>query len=101
MQPPIRMPRPQRNNKKSLILRDTHYTWIILNRVTFNELNVELSASVNGQVLLAQLPRVVNDAMVTGAIEFGRANGWQPQLAGRPFRCKYARKSFEIMPESP
>jgi hypothetical protein len=89
------MPRPQRNNKKSLNHRDTHYQWIIHNRVVSNELQVELSASVNGQLLLAELPRIVNHEMVIGAIEFGRANGWTPEQETAPFRCKYSRKRFE------
>jgi hypothetical protein len=89
------MPRPQRNNKKSLIFRDTHYQWIIHNRTVVNELHVELSASVNGQLLLAELPRIVNHEMVTGAIEFGRTNGWTPQLTAPPFRCRYAHKGFQ------
>ena len=88
------MPRPQRNNKKSLNHRDTHYQWIIHNRVVANELQVELSASVNGQLLLAELPRIVNHEMVAGAIEFGRANGWTPEKEMPPFRCKYSRKVF-------
>ena len=95
LHPPPPMPRPQRNNKKSLIFRDTHYQWIIHNRVVFNELQVELSASVNGQLLLVELPRIVNHEMVTGAIEFGRQNGWTPEQSVPPFRCKYARKVFE------
>ena len=88
------MPRPQRNNKKSLIFRDTHYQWIIHNRNVYNELQVELSASVNGQLLLAVLPHVVNDPMVIGAIEYGRLNGWAPEQSAPPFRCKYERKAF-------
>ena len=92
---PPPMPRPQRNNKKSLIHRDTHYQWIIHNRTLVNELQVELSASVNGQLLLAELPRIVNHEMVIGAIEFGRNNGWTPELTEPPFRCKYARKEFQ------
>jgi hypothetical protein len=88
------MPRPQRNNKKSLNHRDTHYQWIIHNRNAFNELQVELSASVNGQLLLAVLPRIVNHEMVIGAIEFGRNNGWLPELAAQPFRCKLEHKRF-------
>jgi len=93
-QPPP-MPRPQRNNKKTVIFRDTHYQWIIHNRTVLNELQVELSASVNGQLLLAELPRIVNHEMVVAAIEFGRSNGWTPELTAAPFRCKYARKVFE------
>ena len=86
------MPPPQKGYK-ALIHRDTHYRWIMQNRRGFNELVVELSASVNGPPLIAELPRVVNHHMVTDAIEFGRANGWEPEAAGPAFRCKFLRKN--------
>ncbi len=61
-----------------------------------NELRVEASAPVNGQVLLAALPRIVNDGMVTAAIDFAHANGWQPYESRPPFRCTYARRGFQL-----
>jgi hypothetical protein len=94
------MPAPQHNNKKTLNHRDTHYRWIVWNKRTFNELTVEMSASVNGQLLLAELPRVVNHQMVPDAIDFARKNGWKPEAAGPPFRCKYTRKGFVISREN-
>ena len=59
-----------------------------------NELRIEANAAVNGQVLLAELPRIVNDAMVTGAVDFALANGWRPNEPHSPFRCKYSRRGF-------
>ena len=50
---------------------------------------------MNGQLLLAELPRIVNHEMVIGAIEYGRNNGWTPEKEVAPFRCKYQRKVFE------
>jgi hypothetical protein len=85
------MPPPQKVYK-AINHDDTHYRWIMQNRSGFNELVVELSAAVNGQPLVAELPRVVNHHMVTDAIDYGRANGWVPELAGAPFRCKFIRK---------
>jgi hypothetical protein len=90
------MPPPNANNKKTINHRDTQYRWIIWNKTTHNELAVELSASVNGQLLLAELPRVVNDAMVTGAIDFARKHGWQPEVEQEPFRCKYTRRGWSL-----
>ncbi len=66
------------------------------NRRGVNELLVEASAPVNGQVFTAELPRVVSYDMVTAAIDFGNANGWKPNESGAPFRCKYSRKSFHL-----
>jgi len=90
------MPPPNGNNKKTINHRDTQYRWIIWNKKTHNEMTIELSASVNGQLLSVELPRVVNDAMVTGAIDFGRKNGWKPELELAPFRCKYTRQGWVL-----
>ncbi len=89
------MPPPQRNNWKTLNHRDTQYRWIMWNKRDHNELTVELAASVGGQLLLAELPRVVNHAMVPDAIDFGRKHGWKPEAAGEAFRCKYTRRGFQ------
>lgn len=79
---------------KALNHRDTHYRWIVRNRGGKNELWVEMSASAAGQFLIADLPRVVNHEMVPKAIDYARANGWDPQKRLEPFRCKYVKGSF-------
>ncbi len=95
------MPPPQKTFK-AINHRDTHYRWIMQNRRGFNELVVELSAAVNGQQLVAVLPRVVNHHMVTDAIDFGHENGWLPESSGAPFRCKHVRgKEFARTEGSP
>ena len=57
---------------------------------------IEASAPVNGQNLIAELPRIVSYDMVTEAIDFGNARGWKPNELGAPFRCKWVRKAFEM-----
>lgn len=89
------MPPPQKAFK-NINHRDTLYRWIMQNRTGTNELVVELLASVNGQIFIAELPKVVSLNMITQAIDFGRANGWKPELAGNPFRCKFVKKAFVI-----
>ena len=64
------------------------------NRRGVNELVIEASAPVNGQILTAELPRIVSYDMVTEAIDYGNANGWKPFEAGSVFRCKWVRKQF-------
>ena len=58
---------------------------------------IEACAPVNGQVLIAELPRVVSFGMVPQAIDFANGNGWKPNEACPPFRCKYLRKGFQMM----
>lgn len=87
------MPAPQKGYK-AINHHDTQYRWIMRNTRGFNELLVEASAPVNGQVLIAELPRVVSWTMVTDAIDFANANGWTPNETAEPYRCKYARREF-------
>jgi uncharacterized protein (DUF3084 family) len=83
---------------KAINHRDIHYRWIMQNLSGSNELRVEASAAVNGQVLLGALPRIVNNEMVTEAIDFALANGWRPNEMLPPFRCRHTRKGF-VLPE--
>jgi hypothetical protein len=90
------MPPPQKVYK-NINHRDIMYRWIMQNRTGVNELVIELTAAVNGQVFIAELPRIVSLKMVTDGIDFGRANGWKPELAGAPFKAKYSRKQFDVV----
>lgn len=71
------------------------------NRRGVNEMVIEASAPVNGQILTAELPRIVSYDMVTQAIDFGNANGWKPNESGPPFCCKHHRKGFYIEDVAP
>jgi len=79
---------------KAINHKDTHYRSIFRNRAGKNELWIEMSASAGGQYLIAEVPRVVNLEMVPKAIDFGRANGWDPLKKAEPFRCRYLKGSF-------
>lgn len=89
------MPPPQKVYK-NINHHDTLYRWIMRNKTGTSELVIELASAVNGQVFLGELPKVVSLNMVTEGIDFGRANGWKPEEAGEPFRCKYSRKAFHV-----
>ena len=79
---------------KAVNHRDTHYRWIVRKLGGKNELWIELSASAGGQFVIAEVPRVVNHEMAPLAIDFARANGWDPMKRAAPFRCKYLKGSF-------
>ncbi len=75
--------------------RDVQYRWIMRNLRGTNELVIVANAPVNGRELVAELPRIVSQDMVTEAIDFGNANDWRPNEAGPPLRCKY-RRGFQF-----
>lgn len=74
--------------------RDVQYRWIIRCSGGINELHVEASAPIDGQILRAILPRVVSQNMVMDAIDFGNANGWKCNESGPTFFCKRTREGF-------
>lgn len=90
------MPPPQKGFK-TINHHDVQYRWIMQNLRGSNEMRVEASAPVNGQVLVAELPRIVSYDMVTEAIDFANANGWKPNESGAPFRCKHSRRGFQMV----
>ncbi len=89
------MPPPQKGYK-AINHHDTQYRWIMQNLRGINELWIEASAPVNGQVVIAELPRIVSHSMVPQAIDFALANGWKPYDAAPPFRCAHRRKGFQL-----
>lgn len=84
-------PRKQATRKN---YKDTQYLWHMAHKDGKTELQIEMSASVNGQTLIADLPRIVNNAMIEAAIDYGRKAGWTPEKSAPPFRCKYLRAEF-------
>jgi len=83
-----------RKGAKRLNHRDTQYLWFMQIRNGISEVMIEMSAAVEGEVLIAQLPRILTSTMIGEAIDFGLKNGWKPGQSGPVFRCKYDRKAF-------
>jgi len=81
---------------KTLNHRDVQYRWLMKNRSGINEVSIYANAAIGGQELIAELPRVVTLTMVTEAIDFGIANGWKPNEAGKLLRCRRARNGFNF-----
>jgi hypothetical protein len=81
---------------KTLNHRDVQYRWLMKNRSGINEVSIYANAAIGGQELIAELPRVVTLTMVTEAIDFGIANGWKPNEAGKLLRCRRARNGFSF-----
>ena len=89
------MPAPQKGYK-TINHHDVHYRWIMRNTRGVNELHIYASAPVNGQSLLAELPKVVSWNMVTEAIDFANENGWKPNEPGETLRLKHTRRGFQL-----
>lgn len=81
---------------KTLNHRDVQYRWMMKNLGGINQVSIYAQAAVGGRELIAELPRVVSITLVEDAVDFGNANGWMPNEAGEPLRCKYTRRGFQL-----
>jgi hypothetical protein len=81
---------------KTLNHCDVQYRWMMKNRSGVNEASIYTNAAIGGRELIAELPRVVTLAMVMEAIDFGNANGWNPNAEGQALRCKHTRQGFVL-----
>lgn len=81
---------------KLLNHRDVQYRWLMKNRRGVNEVSIYANEALGGRELIAELPRVVTLAMVMDAADFGNSNGWNPNEAGKPLRCKFTRNGFVL-----
>ena len=90
------MPTPQKGYR-TLNHNDCLYRWILQNKSGVNEMVVEATAPVNGQQLIAALPKVVSPQMVPKAIDFALEHGWEPMEEGKAFRCQWRRGRLELV----
>ena len=89
------MPTPQKGYR-TLNHNDCLYRWILQNKSGVNEMVVEATAPVNGQQLIAALPKVVSPQMVPKAIDFALEHDWKPMESGEPFQCALRRGRFVL-----
>ena len=82
---------------KTLNHLDVQYRWMMKNRNGVNEVSIYTKAAVGGRELIAELPRIVSVQMVMDAADFGHANAWNPNEAGKPLRCKHTRRGFVLV----
>ncbi|MFK7851795.1 MAG: hypothetical protein AB8D78_12540 [Akkermansiaceae bacterium] len=82
---------------KTLNHRDVQYRWLMKNHNGISRVSIYTKAAVGGRELIAELPRIVSIQMVMDAVDFGHANGWKPDEAGKILRCKYTRKGFVLV----
>lgn len=86
-----------RKGYKTINHKDFQYRWLLRNRRGVNEASIYAQAAVGGRELIAELPRVVNVGLVTDAIDFARANHWNPNEAGETMRCQSKRGVFVLV----
>ena len=82
--------------KKSEVIcfYDHQYRWAKRSNQNFVEVSVELNEFPEGQMIIAQCPRIFRPDMVETVIEEGRKLGWKPESVDTPLHVRLTKRGL-------
>ena len=82
--------------KKSEVIcfYDHQYRWSKRSTERGVEIKIELNEFPDGQMIIAQCPRVFRPDMVEDIIEYGRENNWTPEKIGTPITVRLTKRGI-------
>lgn len=86
-----------RKGSKILCLDDTHYRWRAYSTQKGTEVRIAFHEIEGCQILVAQVPKLFNLKWIEPIIDFGHANGWEPDLPGDPFYIRKNRETYRLL----
>lgn len=76
---------------------DLQYRWSKRSTERGVEIRIELNEMPDGQMIIAQCPRVFRPDMVEDVIEYGREIGWCPEKAGDPITVRLTKRGVRVI----
>ena len=73
---------------------DLQYHWTKRSTDHGVEVRIELNEKPDGQMIIAQCPRVFRPDMVEDIIEYGREIGWTPERTGDPITTRLTKRGI-------
>ncbi len=89
---------PQKGSK-IICLDDIQYRWIAYATPKGTEVRVVYNEVIEGQMLIAQVPKVFDLRWLETIIDFGLENGWDPATAADMFVIRKMKDTYRIINE--
>ena len=83
-------------NSELICFYDIQYRWTKRSTERGVEVRIELNEHPQGQMILAQCPRIFRADMVEDIIEQGRELGWKPEETGEPIITRLTKKGLAL-----
>ena len=80
-----------------ICLNDLQYRWSKRSTDRFTEIRIELNECPQGQMIIAQCPRIFRPDMVEEIIEKGREMGWSPEEAGEDINVRLTKRGLTFI----
>lgn len=90
------MPIP-RKGSKIICLDDIQYRWIAYSTPKGTEVRVSYNEFPDGQMLIAQVPKLFNLKWIEPIIDFGLEHGWEPGEISEPFYIRKNRDTYRLL----
>ncbi len=80
-----------------ICFHDLQYRWTKRSTDRGTEVRIELNEYPDGQMLVAQCPRIFHPGMVGDIIEFARNTGWKPEHVAPPITVRLTRRGLSVV----
>ncbi len=87
---------PQKGSK-IICLDDIQYRWIAYATQKGTEVRVVYNEVIDGQMLIAQVPKVFDLRWLEAIIDFGLDNGWDPAQDADALTIRKTKESYRII----
>jgi len=82
---------------KVICLDDVQYRWIAYATQKGTEVRVAYNEVQDGQMLIAQVPKVFDLRWLEDIIDFGHENGWEPGIEADLFTIRKTKDSYRVI----
>jgi len=93
---PKRKTIPQKGSKV-ICLDDIQYRWIAYATPKGTEVRVVFNEVIDGQMLIAQVPKVFDLRWLEEIIDFAHENGWEPSTEADMFTIRKTKESYRVI----
>lgn len=90
------MPIP-RKGSKIICLDDIQYRWIAYSTPKGTEVRIAYNEFPDGQMLIAQVPKLFNLKWIEPIIDYGLEHGWNPDEILEPFYIRKNRDTYRLL----
>jgi len=87
----------QRKGSKLLSLDDIQYRWVAFATKKGTEVRIVYNEAINGQMLIAQVPKVFDLRWLEGIIEYGLENGWDPAIKADGLLIRKTKDTYRVI----
>ncbi len=86
-----------RKGSKIICYNDIQYRWIAYSTAKGTEVRIVYNEVIEGQMLIAQVPKVFDLRWLEGIIDFALDHGWDPTVKDEEFVIRKSKDTYRVI----